>query len=92
MNTTIQTGDVVRRGSIAVAAAAACFAFAACGTEVAPPTQDIGGTQQETTDAPAQPTRTSPTRGEFGDEYGTARPGQRSGSTYDPIDRTRDWH
>jgi hypothetical protein len=92
MNTAIHTRDIARRGCIAVAAATAFVAVAACGTEVAPPTQDIGGTQ-ETTDAPPQPTRTSPTRGDFGDENGNPTPGQRGpGTAHDPIDRTQDWH
>lgn len=65
MNTT------THKGFAAVAAATAFFVVTACGAEVAPPTQDIGGTQQKVTDAPEQPARTTTPRGDFGDEYGT---------------------
>ncbi|MDR7252551.1 putative small lipoprotein YifL [Nocardioides sp. BE266] len=73
MNTNAHT---VRRSFTAFAAATAFFAVTACGAEVAPPSQDIGGTQQKQAEAPAQPTKTTTPRGDFGDEYG--QPNSRS--------------
>ena len=63
-------GTTIRRSVTAFTAATAFFAVTACGAEVAPPTQDIGGTQQKVTDAPDQPAKTTTPRGDFGDEYG----------------------
>ena len=77
-----------RKGIAAFAAAGAFFAFAACGTEAAPPSQDIGGTQQQT--EPRSPRTTIP-RTDFNDEFGDAEPEQ-PGKDHDPIDRTKDWH
>ena len=89
MNT---NGHTIRRGFAAFAAATAFFAFAACGTEISPPTQDIGGAQQKHTRAPEQPTKTDAARQDFGDEYGNADPGRSNEGRIDAIDRTKDWH
>ena len=70
MNTTT---TIRRRIAFCTIAAFAFPAFAACGTEIAPPAQDIGGSQQKHGKAPAQPARTSIPRGGFGDEYGQAK-------------------
>ena len=68
MNT---NGTTIRKGFTAAVAATVFFAVTACGAEVAPPTQDIGGTQQKVTKGPEQPAKTTTPRGDFGDEYGT---------------------
>lgn len=93
MNTTMNSSrTAIRRGFTAFTAATAFFAVAACGAEVSPPSQDIGGTQQQKKEpnTPQSP-RTSVPRSAFGDEFGNASPEQ-SGGDHDPIDRTKDWH
>ncbi|WP_374456098.1 hypothetical protein [Nocardioides sp.] len=86
MNT---NGNTIRKGFAAVTAATAFFAITACGTEAAPPSQDIGGTQQQQNE-PRSPRTTIP-RTDFNDEFGDAEPEQ-PGKDHDPIDRTKDWH
>ena len=72
MNTT-----TFRKGIASAFAVAAVFAVTACGNEVAPPAQDIGGTQA---DKPAPTQRnTSGSRMDFGDENGKAA--QQSGDS-----------
>ncbi len=71
MNTTITT--IRRRIAFCTIAAFVVPAFAACGTEIAPPAQDIGRTKVEKQDKPATPPRTTGNRYRFGDEYGTAK-------------------
>ena len=88
MNTNAHT---IRQGFAAFTAATAFFAFAACGTEISPPAQDIGGTQQKQEPNAPQDPRTSIPRSDFGDENGNADP-ERSGGDHDPVDRTKDWH
>jgi hypothetical protein len=71
MNTNTTT---IRRRFAAIAIAAIAFpAFAACGTEISPPAQDIGGSRIEKQDAPSQPERTTGNRYRFDDEYGTPK-------------------
>ena len=71
MNTNATT---IRRRIAAIAIAAIAFpAFAACGTEISPPAQDIGGSKIQKQDAPSQPPRTTGNRSRFDDEYGTPR-------------------
>ena len=70
MNTT----TTIRRRIAAITIAAIAFpAFAACGTEIAPPAQDIGGSKVEKQDGPGMPERTTGNRFQFDDEYGTAK-------------------
>jgi len=70
MNTT----TTIRRRIAAITIAAIAFpAFAACGTEIAPPAQDIGGSKVQKQDAPAMPPRTTGNRFQFDDEYGAAK-------------------
>ena len=65
----------MRRGVVAVVTTAAFFAVAACGTEVAPPAQDIGSVAKKKSQAPRPaPVRTSEVRMDFGDDNGTATP------------------
>lgn len=80
-------GNTIRRSFTAIAAATAFFAVTACGAEVAPPSQDIGGAQQKQAEAPAQPTKTRTPRGDFGDEFG-----QPTGApSYWPTPKGDDW-
>ena len=88
MNT---NGTTIRKGFTAAVAASAFFAFAACGTEISPPAQDIGGTQQKQEPNVPQDPRTSIPRSDFGDENGNADPARSTGD-HDPVDRTKDWH
>jgi hypothetical protein len=71
MNTT----TTIRRQIAACAIAAIVVpAFAACGEEIAPPTQDVGRNQVDKQDRQAPvPQRTTGNRFDFGDEYGTAK-------------------
>ena len=73
MNT---TASIRRRIAAGVIAAIVVPTFAACGNEVTPPAQNIGGTKVQKKDAPAPraPKRTTGNRYDFDDEYGTARP------------------
>ena len=68
MNTT-----TTRRRIAFFTIAAIAPAFAACGTEIAPPAQDIGGSKIEKQDGPGMPERTTGNRYQFDDEYGTAK-------------------
>ena len=69
MNTT-----TIRRRIAAITIAAIAFpAFAACGTEIAPPAQDINRTKVEKHDGPGMPERTTGNRFQFDDEYGKAK-------------------
>ena len=70
MNTTTTT-TIRRRIAFCTIAAIAFPAFTACGTEIAPPAQDIGGSKAQKQDAPSQPERTTGNRYRFDDEYGT---------------------
>lgn len=72
----MNTNTTIRRRVAACAVAAVVFpAFAACGAEVVPPAQNIGGDKVQKQDAPAPraPKRTTGNRFDFGDEYGQAR-------------------
>ena len=68
MNTT----TIHRRIASGVVTVIACSAFAACGTEIEPPAQDISGDRAEKNKAPA-PDHKSGNRYDFGDEYGTPK-------------------
>jgi hypothetical protein len=68
------TTTVRRRIAFCTIAAIAFPAFAACGTEIAPPAQDVGRSKVEKHDGPAMPKRTTVNRYTFDDEYGTAKP------------------
>ena len=69
MNTT----TIHRRIASGIVTAIAFSAFAACGTEVEPPAQDIGDkVQKQDRTAPA-PDHKSGNRYDFGDEYGTPK-------------------
>ena len=72
MNT---NASIRRRVAAAAVAAIVVPTFAACGDEVSPPAQDIGGASTEKKEsAPRAPKRTTGNRYDFGDEYGKARP------------------
>lgn len=70
MNTT----TTIRRGFASAVAATTFLALAACGTEVSPPSQDIGKNVSKEQKAPVQPSRTGGPRLDFGDDLGTADP------------------
>lgn len=72
MNTTATT-TIRRRIAFCTIAAFVAPAFAACGTEISPPAQDISRAKVEKKDAPATPPRTTGNRFRFDDEYGTAK-------------------
>ena len=71
----MNTNTTTTRRIAACAIAAIVFpAFAACGTEVAPPAQDSSRTKVDEQDRRApMPKRTTGNRFDFGDEYGQAR-------------------
>ena len=70
MNT---TATIHRRIASGVVVAIACSAFAACGTEIEPPSQDIGDQVKKQDRTVPTPKRTSGNRYDFNDEYGTAK-------------------
>ena len=77
MNTT----TIRRRIATAIVTAFAFSAFAACGTEVEPPSQNIGRDQVEKKDRPVPvPKRTTGNRFNFGDEFGTPKIRERKAS------------
>ena len=69
MNTT----TIHRRIASGIVTAIAFSAFAACGTEVEPPAQDIGDQVQKKDNTAPAPKRTTGNRYDFGDEYGTPK-------------------
>lgn len=70
----MHTTTSMRRSIAACAIAAIAFpAFAACGTDVSPPAQNVGRNQTDTQDHDGpMPKRTTGNRFDFGDEYGRA--------------------
>lgn len=88
MNT--DTTTIQRRIASGVITAIAFSAFAACGTEISPPAQDIGREQVERQDRTAgTPQRTTGNRFDFGDEYGTAKVRERRAGPAGSGDRNR---
>lgn len=69
MNNTIRTGFAT------ATAAAAVIAMTSCGSEVAPPAQDIGGTSSENERTTPDARNRSGNRMDFGDDYGSAERG-----------------
>lgn len=70
----MDTTATIRRRIAAAGIAAIVFpAFAACGTEVSPPAQDIGDKVEKQDRTPSAPQRTTVNRYDFDDEYGKAK-------------------
>ena len=73
MNTSLSTTTVRRCVAAIGVSAIVLTTFAACGSEISPPRQDIGQPRVEKPDGPGRiPERTSPNRLDFGDENGKA--------------------
>ena len=69
MNTNTTT---VRRAFAAAAIVIGFSGVTACGTEISPPSQDIGTVVKKQQKAPVQPRRTTGNRMHFGDDLGDA--------------------
>ena len=63
----------VRRAFAAAAVVIGFSGLTACGTEIAPPSQDIGTVVEKQQKAPVQPRRTTGNRMHFGDDLGDAK-------------------
>jgi len=79
---------ITRPGLASVAAAAAFIALTACGTEVAPPAQDVGRTVEKDRTTPDTRNSTG-NRMDFGDDYGKGEPRVKKLSPADRATRNR---